>query len=164
MLFLLIGCVSANDINTTEISAGDTDDATGAVNVDSTDENYNNNLIDESTDSYDSEILSVSSEENFTNENNLDNNLKDSEMLSSSFDVNFTNENNLNNDLKKEIINNSHNGNDGYLSPKSEILGLTNDMDILSGSASVTIVEPTLTYIKISGEGFTLNTGNAIVC
>ena len=39
ILFMLIGCVSANDINTTEeISVSTTDDVSSAVDVDSTDE------------------------------------------------------------------------------------------------------------------------------
>ena len=84
ILFTLISSVSANDINTTEVSAGDTGDVTGAVNVD-LDENYDNDLMDESIDFDNSEILSA-------------------------YDVNSL-QNHLNNSLKEDVLN-TPNGSD----------------------------------------------------
>ena len=75
-LLFLIGSVSANDINTTDVSASDTDDVTGAVNVDSTDENYMNDLTDESPHWDDSSGSNV----NFSDKNNMDDDLKENEM------------------------------------------------------------------------------------
>ena len=77
ILLFLIGSVSANDVNTTDVSASDTDDVTGAVTVDSTDENYANDLTDKPKDLDDLKILNVSSDDDYTNGNNVENNLKE---------------------------------------------------------------------------------------
>ena len=70
ILLFLIGGVSANDINTTEISASDTEDVTSTDNDNLNDNEY---LSDESGDLDGSEIISVSSDKNSSVQNELDN-------------------------------------------------------------------------------------------
>lgn len=72
ILLFLIGTVSANDINTTEISTSDIDDVSSAVGIDLTDENYDNGLVDESTDVNNSELLTESSDSTIQNDINDD--------------------------------------------------------------------------------------------
>ena len=120
ILLFLIGSVSASDVNTTDVSASDTDDVTGAVTVDSTDENYVNDLTDESEDLNDSEILSES--------NSNENDLKENEI------------GNSNNDFNKEVLSSSN----------SEILGANNNYDLLSMTTNIVSVSFSTTSATIS--------------
>ena len=115
---LVISGVSASDVNTTEdISSSDTDDVTGTVNVDLTQEEcVNENNLD------DSKMLCVSSDKNLTayddvdsSENVLTDDDKSEILRANDVNIDF---NSSNEDL---IVNSNHANNSG-----EDILGLTN--------------------------------------
>ena len=124
ILFTLIGCVSANDINTTEVSTSDIDDVTSTNNVDLNDNKYTNDF-DESSYSDNSEILSTSSDENLSLQDDFDNNNKEDVLGNSDYNSN------------KELLS----------SLNSEILTNNNDGDILGAEGSITVTSMTTTNV-----------------
>ena len=151
ILFTLIGSVSANDVNTTEVSASDTDDVTSTINVDSADENYAKDLTVESKDLNDTEILSVY-DVNYSNENYANNDLN--MKISNEDNVGDVNSNSLI-DSKIEIKNSSK---DLLYGEDNNVLKMNSGEDILGSSSSLSMTTTSWTVSVTVTSSFSLRT------
>ena len=142
LLFLITG-VSANDVNTTEISASDTKDVTSIDNDNLNDNDY---LMDESADLDDTKIVGVSSDENSTVQTELDNNIKENVINNNLNELEASTGLNDKQNINEPKINNN---NVLLLATNSEILGLNNDNNILRGSITSVSFTSTSAYVTI---------------